>query len=411
MASGWFVKQADKTFGPFDAAQMRKLVVSQKITPKTHVRQGDTGVWVLAENVKGLFSADGNNVEARTPDANQTQALAAAPARPPLATPAPNASATRKSNKAGGAIAYGLASLCLASLAALLCFIPSLRLVGLVASFLGLVAGIGGFVVNAAASALPRFTALGGAATSSLMALIGVVLLLTSGGSKSTHSSTSREIAAKTNAEDTTAAQSTETKQPEKQPAESVGPQGGTSSIEPEAAAASVKAEPDGNHVAAPAEARKKASDDDPYGWQGAEFGMTEDEVRKAIGERATTVDTATDWGDRYAPMTVQDIQLGGEAYVAHLQFGKATKKLEQVLIRETGGADEGKYLSVVKLMTKKYGPPAETTHNDSKHVAIWTFPRMEIEVSLQRLPGFTIIAIRYCPASGKATTNVDENL
>lgn len=411
MASGWFVRQGEKTFGPFDAAQIRKLAESRKITPKTQLSQRSDGPWVLAESVKGLFSPG--------LPSGATQAVAAGHARTgarPAGSQAASRDAAPRESRAVGSMIYGAVSLSIACVALLLLFSSSLRLVGVIGSVLGLAVGAIGAFLNASAAVLPFRVALGGVVTSLLVSVAGVALTLISAKGNAPPSLAQREIVAGAEAQEASEPignAGTGNPAAMANAEEASGVDGGaTAAARPEVAEPPQEppASEDGGKVA-DAEPRKKSTDDDPNGWQGAEFGMAEAEVLKALGDRASVANPPGEWGDCYAPMTVQDIQLGGETYVAHFQFGRASQRLERVLMREKGGADAGRYLSVVKLLTKKYGPPAETTDSATKNAAIWAFPRMQIEASLQRLPGFSIIAISYEPATGKATTNIEDNL
>ena len=416
MTIGWFVKQGDKTFGPFDAAQIRKYAEAKKIGPKTPVSQSATGPWTSAENIKGLFSANGLSVAVHASAADAVPKRAAA-----LPQPANNAATKSRSTKTGasdssGSMVFGASALCVACVAAILCLIPSLRLFGLGVSVMGLVLGGLGLLVNTSTSGMPLKSAIGGTVMSILTAVLGGVLSLTA------NQGTARVIPQGVTAPTEVAVDSEKrvpdntSESPEAVETASDGKSDQEEKPQEKLAAGS-ESTAGASHEPKNAESKPRvatkvpSSDVDPYGWQSADFGMTIDEVRTALGDRVSDVNPPQDWGDRYSPIAVQNIELGGEQYVVHLQFGKASQRLEQVLIREKGGADEGKYLSIVKLMAKKYGPPAETTDSNSENAAIWAFPRMEIKASLQRLPGFNIIAITYGPATGKATTNIQDNL
>jgi hypothetical protein len=52
----WFVRKGDKVHGPFTARQLKQLASSQKIMPETEVRRGETGAFMPAQKVKGLFT-------------------------------------------------------------------------------------------------------------------------------------------------------------------------------------------------------------------------------------------------------------------------------------------------------------------------------------------------------------------
>lgn len=55
MASSWFVRGNGKVYGPLDSAKLKQLVTDGKIDQTTEVAQSQTGPWVPAGRVKGLF--------------------------------------------------------------------------------------------------------------------------------------------------------------------------------------------------------------------------------------------------------------------------------------------------------------------------------------------------------------------
>ncbi len=55
MASEWYCRIAGQEFGPFSASQLRALAADGRLSPGDPLRQGDSGVWVPAASVKGLF--------------------------------------------------------------------------------------------------------------------------------------------------------------------------------------------------------------------------------------------------------------------------------------------------------------------------------------------------------------------
>jgi hypothetical protein len=55
MASQWFVRQAGKVYGPFDASRMRKLAAAGKLLRDSGVAKQRQGPWTQASLVGGLF--------------------------------------------------------------------------------------------------------------------------------------------------------------------------------------------------------------------------------------------------------------------------------------------------------------------------------------------------------------------
>jgi S1-C subfamily serine protease len=51
----WFVRKNGKTHGPFTARQLKQLAEHRKLLSDDEVRKGESGEWLRAEKVKGLF--------------------------------------------------------------------------------------------------------------------------------------------------------------------------------------------------------------------------------------------------------------------------------------------------------------------------------------------------------------------
>jgi hypothetical protein len=54
----WYCKLMGDELGPFTSAQLLEMARSHKLTPDDYVRKGETGAWVGAYRVKGLFDED-----------------------------------------------------------------------------------------------------------------------------------------------------------------------------------------------------------------------------------------------------------------------------------------------------------------------------------------------------------------
>lgn len=74
MASNWYVKQGEMTYGPLDDRQLKHLATQGKINKDANVSRGKDGPWVSAQKIKGLFS------DSLKPT---SETSAAEPARPP----------------------------------------------------------------------------------------------------------------------------------------------------------------------------------------------------------------------------------------------------------------------------------------------------------------------------------------
>lgn len=55
MAAEWYHQNSGRQTGPVDSGELRRLAEAGIVRPETLVRQGDSGRWVRAEQVRGLF--------------------------------------------------------------------------------------------------------------------------------------------------------------------------------------------------------------------------------------------------------------------------------------------------------------------------------------------------------------------
>jgi hypothetical protein len=90
MAKQWFVRRGDKVFGPFHSAKLKALATNGQVTQSTQVGLQESGPWVNADKVRGLFTttapaepppASGSVPPNPMPDAEQTP-VKATPADP-----------------------------------------------------------------------------------------------------------------------------------------------------------------------------------------------------------------------------------------------------------------------------------------------------------------------------------------
>lgn len=56
MATTWYVKQGEKSFGPYSDDQLKQLVAQGKITPTHHLFNASRQQWMQANQIPGLFS-------------------------------------------------------------------------------------------------------------------------------------------------------------------------------------------------------------------------------------------------------------------------------------------------------------------------------------------------------------------
>lgn len=137
------------------------------------------------------------------------------------------------------------------------------------------------------------------------------------------------------------------------------------------------------------------ASVDDVPGWQGARWGMTEEEVRAALEAGGFSLAPVTGtYTNAYVPFKTS-IRIGIHDYEVLLQFSIETRRLNQVVLRTSSGRAflRKAFSELQDLLTEKYGPAAPV--GDKRE---WRFKTTIIELSALDFAG--IISVRYYPAS-----------
>ena len=66
MAHQWFIRLGGKEHGPFSSSQLKQLAHQGKISHDTEVRRGESGSWIAAGRVKGLFAVASQTETAAT---------------------------------------------------------------------------------------------------------------------------------------------------------------------------------------------------------------------------------------------------------------------------------------------------------------------------------------------------------
>ena len=86
MARIWFCKLAGVVTGPLKPSELRTLAEAGKLAPEDLVRQGETGPWVPARKVRGLFRSGGQagSDSAAPSDRSETQISQPVPTHTPL---------------------------------------------------------------------------------------------------------------------------------------------------------------------------------------------------------------------------------------------------------------------------------------------------------------------------------------
>lgn len=121
---------------------------------------------------------------------------------------------------------------------------------------------------------------------------------------------------------------------------------------------------------------------EDLPGWGATRWGMTAEELRAALGERAIDLPGRWVYGGAYAELAVEDVDIGGLAFTAYLQMNAGNDRLQQVLLeRRRSGAVPAAFEQVIDALTERYGPPAadcaqaKTGGQPLDYEVTWRFP------------------------------------
>lgn len=96
----------------------------------------------------------------------------------------------------------------------------------------------------------------------------------------------------------------------------------------------------------------------DIAGWPGIDWGMTEQEVREALGGRVRPVTPIARFANAYAPMK-GSVTIEEYPFEVFPQFSHATGDLCQVLFR-AAEAEAGRRERMSEILTACYGRPVE---------------------------------------------------
>jgi hypothetical protein len=213
MAQDWFVQHGGKQYGPMSPSNLKKLAADGKITPATQVRMGETGAWVSASKVQGLFATQTNSSSAtQTPPPPASPPIASAPPPPPFdplaelpravakpikvsATAPPpwsrsSATNTAPTNTGVAAKVLGAFAMILAAVAVATCWLPLLDgpigWTGIAFGALGLLVGMAGIVAattsNSSAGLVLNIFGSGGSAFGLALAIVFGVMFGLFGG-------------------------------------------------------------------------------------------------------------------------------------------------------------------------------------------------------------------------------------
>ncbi|WP_340115950.1 hypothetical protein [Pelagibius sp. 7325] len=100
---------------------------------------------------------------------------------------------------------------------------------------------------------------------------------------------------------------------------------------------------------------------EDVAGWDATRWGMTQEEIKSALGDRTMRLPGRWLYGHAYADLAVEDAAVGGLAFTAYLQMNAESHRLQQVLLeRRRTQAVPGAFDALIDSLEGSYGPPDE---------------------------------------------------
>lgn len=143
----------------------------------------------------------------------------------------------------------------------------------------------------------------------------------------------------------------------------------------------------------------------DVEGWNKARWGMTENEVLKVLEGKATAIEKpqkyqglSKQW-DAYAPVVLDEIEIGNDKYTVDFIFDDNDKKLIMVIVSiKDKSPSEVQFSSLEQMLTEKYGSPSFTKDDKTPDKRLSTGVVLEGSDSLERAWNFpsTIIELKY---------------
>jgi hypothetical protein len=156
----------------------------------------------------------------------------------------------------------------------------------------------------------------------------------------------------------------------------------------------------------------------DVKGWANLRWGMTEKEVKKALGKDAEI--EKPEEGDRpyYVGFMVRNIEFDGYKFAAEIQFDRKSKKLAVVNVKAIGNQPvEGQFEALEKALVQKYGQPTYKQGEIEKGWKVmnlertWNFPSTLIELKCFAVrvggEGANLVVAIYSDA--KSETSLDK--
>ena len=142
----------------------------------------------------------------------------------------------------------------------------------------------------------------------------------------------------------------------------------------------------------------RPAGSEDLGGWQDAKWGMTPDEVQRALNYPTAVADLANVCGakcDEGAALQLDDYDLSGQHFMVRFWFTKPDKRLHTVSMyaKPRGdGSDNGSFSKIKDRLQTVYGSPQSVGLDRGHFVATWTLPSTRITLYSNATDQVTVV-------------------
>ena len=152
----------------------------------------------------------------------------------------------------------------------------------------------------------------------------------------------------------------------------------------------------------------------DIVGWQGARWGMSENDILRTFGSQLTKLPKRERFAGRHVDYVIKDFSLEGNVYTVFFQMDGQTDKLGQILIRlnemETRTPRGDAFNHLALLLTARFDTPTEKSDQTFDETIInyrsmyltrtWRFPTSTVELyyGWDNQIYASLLSIRYFP-------------
>jgi hypothetical protein len=161
----------------------------------------------------------------------------------------------------------------------------------------------------------------------------------------------------------------------------------------------------------------------DVLGWEETRWGMTSDEIGKALGSRAQKLTDSELYGDGYYDYLVPDITLQSSTFTALLIMDRETRKLSRVDVRlnqyESQKPPRDIFDALDAMLIAQYGAPdakKDEPSSDQVHLShIWRLQTSTVELWLywdnRMRPVSSNVGISYYPTAAVKNDGTEPNV